>query len=580
MITPSQPDLNMSPADLLISVCTLKDIETWSFAAESILRNIESESYMLIVPGDCAADFIKCTPSQIDVISEEDIIPSSFINVIAGYLDNASGQSKRAGWIYQQFLKIQAVLDSHKDRIVLWDSDTVPLKKIYFFDDSSRAYFFTGSELHEPYFKMINSILGLSKSYEDSFIAQSLPLRRQWIIDLCKDIKGRTGAADWKQGILSHMTPSLGESPFSEYETIGTYAMRRLKRADGLIPQANPRSWLRNGYELIGPASNLSFFHHSALSDAAFVSFERWSRPFSHYSNPLIIQASLSLRSRLLLRTKLLLSIGYHSVKMDFTSARKSIGRLVSPVTRLSYTHESEEEKIQRFLSDYFPASPLSSVVQIGANDGVQNDPLRPFLPEHKGSVILVEALPHYCVGLKELYSNQSNVRVINALIASKEEERNLFYINPGVADEMDGDGPLNRWAHGQGSFSKETIISWIQKNQFRGSKYRANLQRYIDSIESTLLRSITLASLARQCQLAQIDLLVIDVQGAELEVLSTLHELENLPRFIVYEDDSSLARDESKALELLLTNCGYVSIAGNVNRFWGLDSSRLRGPV
>lgn len=568
--------LIMTVGDLLISACTLKDLETWEVAAQSILKYINSRGYVVLVPQRYLDNFIKCTPRQIVVLSEEDIIPSSFISVIDQYLDQSSGQAKRAGWIYQQFLKIQAVLASQNDRIILWDSDTVPLRKISFFDETARPRYFTSHEYHAPYFALMSTIFGYGKTCDHSFIAQSFPLRRQWVVDMCREIEVKTGVSDWKLGILNYISPVLGESPFSEYETIGSYALRRLEKADQPLPQVNSEKWVRNGYEIIGPARNLSFFMHPALSDAAYVSFERWSKPFAFYSNPLIAKVSPGFKARLSLRSKQFLSLGWHTVTLNTSSMNRRINDLMTPISVLLHEHESEEDKIHRFLSDLFLSAPMSSILQIGANDGVQNDPLRPFLPRHKGPIVLVEALPYYCDILRKLYSSQDNVQVVNTLVASNEADRTLFYINPALADEMDGDGPMNKWAHGQGSFCRDTIVSWIQKNQFRGSQYRANMPLYINSIESSILHSTTLALLVEECQLHSIELLVIDVQGAEMEVLSSLHDIENLPRFILYEDDSSLPAEESKSLNRLLTKCGYVFIAGTDNRLWGLDSLGL----
>ena len=571
-----KPDINLCTTDLTISVCSMKDIETWTVAAEYIIRNIESKSYMLIVPRDSLSDFIRRTPGEIQVISEEEVIPSSFIKVIEEYLDPTTDQSTRGGWIYQQFLKIQGAIDSQKDRIALWDADTVPLKKISFFDDRNRARFYTSSEHHRPYFEMMNSILGCSKIYKYSFIAQSIPFKRQWIIDLCREIEDRTGATDWKLGILSCMRSALGPSPFSEYETIGTYAMSRLIETDKPIPQANSQSWVRNGYELIGPAANLSFFNHASLRNAAFVSFERWSKPFSHYSKPHNPQVFSSSDSKMPIRLKLALSIAYNIVKMNFSSAKTSMKNLTSSELFLIFDNESEGKRLNRFLSDFFLASPLATIMHIGTNNGIMNDHLKPFLPVHKGPIILVESMLYYCKKLEQLYSTQNNIKITNASIASKEEMRDLFFISPLVVDEMDGDGPMNRWADGQAAFIKNTLVSSIHKNQFRGSSYIHNVQRYIDSIQTSCIKTTTLAGIAKKNQLAQIELLVIDVQGAELETLSSLHELENLPRFIIYQDNLSLLGDESTKIESLLANCGYVFITGNTSRLWGLDSTSI----
>jgi FkbM family methyltransferase len=573
---PPKHDINLCTTDLTISVCSKKDIETWTVAAEYIIRNIESKSFMLIVPQDSLGDFIRRTPSEIQVISEEEVIPSSFLKIIEEHLDPTTVQSTRGGWIYQQFLKMQGAIDSQKDRIALWDADTVPLKKISFFDDKNRARFYTSNEHHRPYFEMINSILGCSKIYKYSFIAQSIPFKRQWIIDLCREIEDRTGSADWKLGILSCMRSALGPSPFSEYETIGTYAMSRLNETDKPIPQANSQSWVRNGYELIGPAANLSFFNHASLHNAAFVSFERWSKPFSHYSRPHNSQVFSSSDSKMPIRLKLALSIAYDMVKMNFKSAKTSIKNLASSELFLIFDNESEGKRLNRFLSDFFLASPFATIMHIGTNNGIMDDHLKPFLPVHKGSIILAESMLYYCNKLEQLYSTQNNIQVVNASIASKEEMRDLFYISPLVVDEMDGDGPMNKWAHGQAAFVKDTLVSSIYKNQFRGTSYRHNAQRYIDSIQTTCIKTMTLASIAKKYQLAHIELLVIDVQGAELETLSSLHELESLPRFIVYRENLSLLGDKSIKIESLLANCGYVFISGNTSRLWGLDSTSV----
>ncbi|NDC36603.1 MAG: FkbM family methyltransferase [Proteobacteria bacterium] len=560
----------MTVADLLITACTLKDIETWEVAAKSLVKYVDSRAYMVLVPHKYLDHFSRSTPGQIIVVSEDELIPSYFIGVIEKSLDSCSLQVTRAGWIFQQFLKIQAVLASQHDRIILWDSDTVPLKNIRFFDESSRARYFTGQEYHAPYFKMMSEILGIGKSINHSFVAQSLPLRRQWVVDMCREIEERTKVTDWKLGILKNFSNALGESPFSEYETIGSYALRRLEKSDQPLPQANSQQWLRNGYEIIGPARNLSLFTNSAMNNASFVSFERWSKPFALYSNSLTRTVPVGLGSKLSQRCWQLVSLGWHVATLNKIKIRSYINAIKSPLPILSHDLENEEDKVSRFLADFFMYAPLASVLQIGANDGVQNDPLRSFLPQHQGQIVLVEPLPYYHDILRRLYSSQVNVQVVNALVASNESDRNLYFIDPSLADEMDGDGPMNKWAHGQGSFSRETIVSWIQKNQFRGGRYRANIPSYIGSIKVARLKATTLPKLANQCHLDIIDLLVIDVQGAEMEVLSTIPSMSKLPRFIIYEDDSSLSAHDSNALSLLLDRLGYVFIAGSDNRLWG----------
>lgn len=572
----SNVDMNLRTTELVISVCSLKDIDTWSVAAEYIVRNVESQSFMLIVPHDNLGDFIKCTPGEVEVISEEEIIPSSYIKFIEKYLDHTTNQITRGGWIYQQFLKIQGAINSSKDRIALWDADTVPLKKISFFDDKLRARFYTSSENHPPYFDMINSILGNTNIYKDSFIAQSIPFRRQWIIDLCREIETNTGTSDWKLGILNCITSELGPSPFSEYETIGTYAISRLNENDRPIPQARPQSWARNGYELIGPASNLSFFNHALLRDAEFVSFERCPNPFSHYIKPTHSQMPSSSDTKIPIRFKLLLSIASNTVKLNFDAVQMSIKYLTTPDLYLIFDCESEDNRLKRFMSDFFSASPHSTILHIGNNHGIINESIRSFLPGHKGQIILVEELPYYCDKLKQLYSSKSNVQVVNASIASKEYKHNLTNANSSVMDEIHGDKLINDRSHGSATFVKDSTISSIHRNPVTKSTDSLINQRFTESFASNSIPTISLACVAQKWEIIQIELLVIDVHGTKLEALSSLHELDKLPRFIVYKDNSSSIRDEAKKLESLLANFGYVYITGKTSRLWGLDSNRL----
>lgn len=227
------------------------------------------------------------------------------------------------------------------------------------------------------------------------------------------------------------------------------------------------------------------------------------------------------------------------------------------------------DNNLNIFLKEFFEINKYADIIQIGLKDGVTDDPLRSYLPSHKGNVILVEALKYYCEKVYKLYSNQSNITICNALVSSNEAEKKFFYIDPQVADEMDGTGPFNNWAHGQGSLSKDTIIKWIYKNKFRGPKYIKNIDKYINAIVETVIKSTTIDFLCRTYQIKKIDLLVIDVQGAEYQVLKNLKSMDIKPKYIIYEDDFSLPREERKLLEKLLKNQGYIFVLGNSDKLW-----------
>lgn len=188
------------------------------------------------------------------------------------------------------------------------------------------------------------------------------------------------------------------------------------------------------------------------------------------------------------------------------------------------------------FLEEFFKAKDAKHVIQIGANDGVQNDPLRPYLKKPGNyEAILVEPIPFYIQKLRDLYKDRSDIKIVHAAIGSKSDTADLYYIEPEVAEEMNGDGPFNNWAHGQGSFNYETVVHWINENAFRGKEYRDSIPRFIKAItkiNTSIVSTETLLPAERKNLL-----LVVDVQGFELEVLGGI-DWNNPPKWIMLEDD------------------------------------------
>ena len=133
----------------------------------------------------------------------------------------------------------------------------------------------------------------------------------------------------------------------------------------------------------------------------------------------------------------------------------------------------------------------------------------------------------------------------------------------------MNGTRLQDGWAHGQGSFDYDTIVYWIKQNAFRGQEYRQNIPYYISSITSLDVLVKPLRNLISQSENI---LLVIDVQGAEYEVLCGLN-WEDPPEYIMIEDDLDKT---AQAIRLLYYH-GYSFICGTYNKIYKRsDISRL----
>jgi hypothetical protein len=182
--------------DSIISACAIKDLEVWKQSSKRIIEFIPAKNYIVIVPEAELDIFKKSSPANYSVINENDVLGALNLVQIRNTLPNEF--KFRAGWYLQQILKI-AVANNLLEKngySLIWDADTVPLKHLNFLSGENKLQFFMGNEFHEPYFSTIKKLLDLDKLVDQSFIAQSLPFRHEWIrsfikIKMLKTMKSR-----------------------------------------------------------------------------------------------------------------------------------------------------------------------------------------------------------------------------------------------------------------------------------------------------------------------------------------------------------------------------------------------------
>jgi SAM-dependent methyltransferase len=207
-----------------ISTCFERDVEIWKYSAQSICRHIRSGTYVLIVPERDLRTFQQISPVSYKIVSEESVIPGESIDTIRQQLP--SELSQRAGWYYQQFLKIEYFRSLPAEHVgLIWDSDTIPVRDLDFFDAKGRFVYRTGThypKIHEPYFKLINQLLGIDRTLNESFIAQCFPALAGWVKSFCNEIESKN-SGKWWQAVLRYISSNPSYSGFSEYESLGTF---------------------------------------------------------------------------------------------------------------------------------------------------------------------------------------------------------------------------------------------------------------------------------------------------------------------------------------------------------------------
>ena len=511
--------------DLVVSVAELGCIESWKLAGPQLIALVPALEYWLIVPDDQVQEFVRSSPAEYKIFPE-----SVFIQDFAEKFNRFAGGSTRRGWYLQQLIKLEALSRaSHLDRILIWDADTIPLREISFFDSQGNCQYFFGSEYHLPYFENIDRLLGLDKTILGSFIAQNFPITGKQIESFFSYIEKRHEKKWWDAVIESI---DFGElSGFSEYETLGTFVSSFDKKPLTMQPGV----WSRDG-TLRAVSKQISSWMNSK-SKYDFIAVERGTQNRWGKSFPLRILDGL--RSYL---------GGFHLYLSSLSKPR------------------SESLQLENHLAKIFYVYGTIDVVQIGANDGIQSDPLRKFLQSPgRFSARLIEPIPHYYLELKKLYKDRPDVEIINCAAGSNESTIDIFHIEPEHAKQMNGNGPHNNWALGQGSNIRATVVYWIYNNAWRGSSYAERIPEWIGAIEKLEVRVTRTQELIRD---GARTLLVIDVQGMEEDVVLGLSK-DNLPRWVVLEED--LGKTSARQL---LVSWGYREVFSGHDALFELDQA------
>lgn len=165
-----------------------------------------------------------CEENNVVLLDECKLIPNLTVKKVRELVDSHFTEPMRAGWYFQQFLKMGFALSEYaKDYYLIWDADTFPTTPLQFFDEHGRMLFTQKDEYHRPYFETMQRLMGLGKTVEFSFIAEHMMVKTNYMRELIHTIEKSEIKGDyWFEKVINAIDPSsiLG---FSEFETYGTW---------------------------------------------------------------------------------------------------------------------------------------------------------------------------------------------------------------------------------------------------------------------------------------------------------------------------------------------------------------------
>jgi FkbM family methyltransferase len=202
-------------------------------------------------------------------------------------------------------------------------------------------------------------------------------------------------------------------------------------------------------------------------------------------------------------------------------------------------------------------AHPEAFFIQIGANDGVQSDPLAPFVRALPWSGIMVEPVPYLFERLRRNYAGSERIALERAAITGS-DGRGHFYCLAEVEDPAREGLPL--WYDQIGSFDRSFVLGFRDK---------------IPDVETRLVRievpCLTFESLCRKHEVTSLDLLLIDAEGHDWSIIRSIDLSTRHPRLLIFEH-LHLAESDRALCGRFLRNADYeLRIAGPDT--WCLDT-------
>jgi len=211
----------------------------------------------------------------------------------------------------------------------------------------------------------------------------------------------------------------------------------------------------------------------------------------------------------------------------------------------------SKKTSVSDFLDRYSKSVEFFTVIQVGANDGFNHDPIHKFIKRDNWNGVLLEPQKYvFDKYLKRLYKNRQEVITLNAALGESDGERPIYKISFTNA----------RWATGLASFQKSTLIEAFTNGYVkrRATKNNTPVPNNIsDCISEEKVQVISPETLFEKYKIAKLDLLQIDAEGADFIIIKLFNPGVYKPQAIIFEH-SHFSIDEDLECTNYLQNFDY----------------------
>lgn len=177
--------------------------------------------------------------------------------------------------------------------------------------------------------------------------------------------------------------------------------------------------------------------------------------------------------------------------------------------------------------------------LQVGANDGLQEDPCYAWINRFPWRGVLVEPQPNLAEHLRTMYRQTPRIAVEQAVVSDRPGELELHYLKVGSG--------VPEWATGIASLDREAIAA-----------HRPKIPGFDAALSRITVPALTIEHLLDKHGLETVDFLQIDAEGYDAKILRGIDFRRIRPPVISYED-CNLSHAERAGCRNLLMEQGYL---------------------
>lgn len=204
------------------------------------------------------------------------------------------------------------------------------------------------------------------------------------------------------------------------------------------------------------------------------------------------------------------------------------------------------------------------NLLQIGANNGIQDDPFRESIIKYQINSYLLEPIPEYYNMLIHNYAEYNWVKCYNIAITNEDGENEMLYVPPVSY--------LPEWTRGLGTFdtSKNFLggMSGLgtEQNDYQLTEDHSQTDFYkaIKNIAKTVtVKTNTLNTFLNTINLSHIDIYASDTEGFDWVVFNQL-DLNKFSPKIIFMETHTLGSEQNSLINNKLIKHGYTILEKN----------------